>query len=149
MDNVLKKQVERIIDEGVGSHRSVIVQMKSDETTTRKLLEAAGEAIRRRSLSTTARDMLPPKASALRASGSTKRTRTWDRKLLEVPMSMTSQFALAGAPSITRPDLKSTGIEFLKPLTESDFVKESIRKAIRELKKGKPEPPSRPWRFYL
>ncbi len=144
MDNVLKKQVERIIDEGVGPSRSVIVQMKSDETTTKKLLDTAGEAIHRRRLSTTARDMLPPKASALTVPESTKRTRVQRRELLEEPMSMTSQFALAAAAAITMPVLMSTGLAFLKPLIESDFVKDSIRRAMKELKKGKPAPPTIP-----
>jgi hypothetical protein len=55
----LQDQVEKIIDEGDGERRTVIVQMASDEQVDRQLLTLAATVHRRRNLSLTSRDVLP------------------------------------------------------------------------------------------
>ena len=55
----LRQQVVRIIDEGTGRRRTVIVQMRAGERTDDRLLGIAAEVHRRRNLTISARDLLP------------------------------------------------------------------------------------------
>jgi subtilisin family serine protease len=55
----LKEQLEKIIDEGTGKRRNVIVQMESPEPTDQRLFKLAADVYQRRNLSYTARDLLP------------------------------------------------------------------------------------------
>ena len=59
MTNRLVRQVERILDEGSGNHRSVIVRMKLPEKDEETILGVVANAIQRRALLLTARDVLP------------------------------------------------------------------------------------------
>lgn len=55
----LVKQVDRILDEVTTPQVEVIVQMESERNTPSQLARAAGEALSRRRLSLTPRDLLP------------------------------------------------------------------------------------------
>ena len=55
----LVKQVDRILDEVTTPQVEVIVQMESERDTPSQLARAAGEALSRRRLSLTPRDLLP------------------------------------------------------------------------------------------
>ena len=55
----LKAQVQKIIDESSEKQLSVIVQMRTDDGATRRLIETAAEVHRRRTVTVSARELLP------------------------------------------------------------------------------------------
>lgn len=59
MNKPLREQVESILDAAGGEELDVIVQMEADRAITRRLAKAAGQAIRRRRMILTPRDLLP------------------------------------------------------------------------------------------
>ncbi len=58
-NNLIQRQVERLLDETRRREIEVIVQMESDRVTSSRLARAAGAALSRRRFSLTPRDLLP------------------------------------------------------------------------------------------
>ena len=139
MDKHIRKQVERIIDEGEGPYRSIIVQMATDDETAQSLIETGSEAVRRRSMSTSARDVLPAKARAMTTVRSSEQTRSERMALRRAEQSVASQIAFRTAEVVSKQILKSTGLGFLEPLISSDFVLRSIEAVAKHQRKRKPE----------
>jgi subtilisin family serine protease len=103
--------------------------------STKNLIETAGQIIRRRSMSYSARDMLPPSATTLSAASSKKTTTSQRRQLRDTELSMASQAALRGIAEITKATLKSDGLRYLSPLLQSDFVSQIVEKVAKRKKK--------------
>jgi len=131
MDKHVRSQLERIIDEGEGDLRSVIVQMSADEETTRSLLETASEAIRRRRMATSAREALPPEAGRLTSAAARKGRTAKRRRPREAEPSMALQLAGQGTVGIAKEIMKTEGLRFLNPLLESGFIMQSMEKTRR------------------
>ena len=70
MTRRLARQLERILDEGSGSHRSVIVRMKLPERDEETLLGAVAHAVQRRALLLSARDIFPAHLDLVASTGS-------------------------------------------------------------------------------
>lgn len=139
MKRHLKEQVERIIDEGAGRTRSVIVQMETDGSYTKALLRTASQAIRRRGMTVTARDVLPPQAHVFQDSVSRRASRNRSRReLRQADQSLAAQFALQALKTVAKPLLREVGLGFLAPLMESATVQEALGRASEKLEKVAP-----------
>lgn len=115
MNRRLAGQVERILDEGSGSHRSVIVRMKLPEADEETLLGAVVGAIQRRSLVLTARDILPTRLDLLAGSdGEVPSGRA--REALEEEGGLAAQVAARAIRQASRRVLRSKGLRSLRPL---------------------------------
>jgi len=137
MKNLVRKQVDQILDDNPGRLQSVIVQMEDPENELLSILEASTEALRRRHLTTSARELIPPIADLIRKD--TIPTETDRRKLRASRETMTSQIALAAIKSITTDVLREAGFNVIKQLMESDVVKQAMEAAIRRNpKKARP-----------
>lgn len=133
MKKHVREQVDRILDEEQGRIHSVIVQMEDQEEELRPIIEASTEALRRRLLTTSARELLPPTADIIRKE--TKLTSSDRRKLYAARETMTSQIALAAIQSLTVDVLRSAGFNSIVQLMESDVVKRAMEAATRRSRK--------------
>ncbi len=124
----LDNQVERIIDEGSGRRRSVIVKMASKEDDLSTLSSTASEAIQKRNLAQTARDVLPLSLDKMKLPDSGERTNYMKQQLRSADASVAAQVAASGAQDISTTNLKRVGVSNLKPLLKSEAVQESLEK---------------------
>lgn len=119
MKQDLKDQIEKILDSEPNKRLySVIVQMQPPAKERRSLLQASTEAMRRRYLTISPRELAPPKAELLRSTISRR-----DRQQLRASNSMTSQMALSVVPSLQLEDLRAEGLTALQPLRDTELVR--------------------------
>ncbi len=104
----LKRQIEHILDSGGGEVRSVILRMKSDNDES-GLGGVAADAIGRRNLYLSARDVLPLQRNVQRS-----RSRV-------TPVAVSSQVA-AAAKSLSPTRLRSQAFDQLRPMLSEDIV---------------------------
>ncbi len=134
--NNLNEQVERIIDEGSGRRRSVIVRMASPEEELKALSSTTSNAIQKRNLAISARDVLPLPLDRIKLPESGERTAYEKRVLRAEEHSVTAQIAVMEGKRVSSYSLKRSGLKVLKPLINSDLV----QKIKAEVKTDKPEP---------
>ena len=127
-DKRLHKQVERILDEGTGPRRSVIVQMASASDDTLILLKRTTEAIQQRQLALSARDVLPPRAETLETLvGGGRLSASVRRELSLRGASIASQVAALRMATDSQANLVTRGMHAIQPLLDSQFVQEAIQ----------------------
>ena len=100
MTNHLEEQIERILSEGSGNTRTVIVQMEETGDVMGRMLEAAADVIAYRGSLSSAREVLPLSAKAI--SGTSK-GHAWKEDVPELKSSgwsIAAQLALAVAPQL-------------------------------------------------
>jgi subtilisin family serine protease len=136
MNGHLDEQVERIIDEGKGRRRSVIVRMASPEEELTALSSTTSNAIQKRNLAISARDVLPLPLDRIRLPESGERSAYEKRVLKAEEHSVTAQVAVMEGKRVTSHSLKRSGLKVLKPLMDSDLV----QKSKVEVRTEKPEP---------
>lgn len=127
MDKHLKSQIEKIIDEGRGATRSVIVQMTPAHKDYEALIGVSNRVARRRALTSSNRDLLPPPAKIMKR----RKTPKARKALQEHRKSMASQIA-AAMNFQAKSDLITQGRDSLEGLLTSDTVKTSIVKQRRK-----------------
>lgn len=136
MTSHLQRQVEKIIDTGQGQSRDVIIRMGGPEVNARGFMPLASEAIRRRLLVSSARDLLPVDADLLARSASKKVSADTRRKLAARGSSLTAQTALSVAAVIGRVALQAAGLQALAPLLESDIMGKVLAETSAKRRKG-------------
>jgi len=118
MTRRVARQLERILDEGSGSHRSVIVRMQRPEKDEETLLGAVAHAIQRRALLLSARDILPAHPDRLvGAAGETPSVRSGTA--LEEDGGVAARVAAAAIRQVSKRGLRSRGLKSLRPLYSS------------------------------
>ena len=115
MTKRLARQVERILDEGSGSHRSVIVRMKLPERDEETLLGVVAGAIQRRTLLLTARDILPAHPGLV-AGPDRGDPSDRAREALRQEGGLAAQVAAAAIRQASKRVLRSRGLRSLRPL---------------------------------
>ncbi|MBD1913140.1 S8 family serine peptidase [Leptolyngbya sp. FACHB-8] len=138
MKKQIREQVERILDEESGRVHSVIVQMESPDEELRAMLDASIEAMQRRHLTTSPRELLPPKADVILKDADF--TATERRHLRASQETMTSQIALAAIQTSTVQSLRQAGFRVVADLMKSDVVQEAIAAAVNR-SRHKDRPP--------
>jgi subtilisin family serine protease len=127
----LREQVERIIDEGRGRRRTVIVQMKTEERADARLLQVAAEVHRRRNQTISARDLLPAsrdELEAVRQASGKRLTAPARRALQRTEASLAVQVGAAPSPPGVEA-MRAVGLSALRPLLEHPMVQDSERAA--------------------
>ena len=130
------RQLERILDESTEAQVDVIVQMTSDRGRLRRLSEAAGQALSRRRLSLTPRDLLP-KAYQQRVS----------REARQVTASTKTLLGRATAETLTLAMIQKMGRDPMQPLLQSGFVQTVLARMTQPRRKAAPAkaPPKSFW----
>ncbi len=118
----LDEQIERIIAEGAGKRREVIVQMGDLDDSERAFAAVASDALGRRSTLTTAREVLPPHLDFLKEKRSPKAKSERKRELKDTEQSMVSQLAAQAIAGVGRAVLRKSSLGYLAPLLTSDLV---------------------------
>ena len=127
MKRHLNDQVERILDTQPNRNdHNVIVQMEPSTDQRRSILQASTEALRRRYLTISPRELAPPRVELL-----TQEISRRHRKMLQASRSMTSRVALNVIPSRELRVLKNDGLSALDPLRENEFVKKAPPRKVR------------------
>lgn len=134
MQAQLDQQVEKIIDEGTGAKRSVIVRMASTDEEISILSGTASEAIQKRKLVQSARDVLPLPFDNINLPPSGERSAYMQRKLRSVDQSVVAQVAALNQSDVTSEGLKSSSLDNMKPLMKSNIVQTSISESRRQKK---------------
>ena len=115
MPSHVEQQIQRILDEGKGRNRHVIVQMSHHPGELSDLLDTASQATRRRSMAVSARSVLPAEARYFQTDGSlTESTRK--RHLRDAGRSMAAQVRARGFDRITPAAYKDSARASLAPL---------------------------------
>ena len=104
----LDEQIERIIAEGAGKRREVIVQMGDLDDSERAFAAVASDALGRRSTLTTAREVLPPHLDFLKEKRSPKAKSERKRELKDTEQSMVSQLAAQAIAGVGRAVLRKS-----------------------------------------
>lgn len=138
MKDPVEEQIERIIDEGDGRRRSVIVRMTSPEEALMQLSFTASASIQKRNLALTARDVIPPPLDKISPPESGERTNYSKKMLRAEDHSVTAQMAVIKTKKVTSYSLKRSGMKVLKPLLDSDLVQKS--KSMARVEKTEPNP---------
>ena len=131
----LRMQVEKIIDEGRGLHRDVIIQMSPGSVEYSDLLQASNRAIRNRGMSTSARALLPPPAKILKKK---VRSKAMQKKLRIHGRGLASQIAASAQPG-RKTRLRVTGRTSLGPLLSSGIIRAALAKQPSK-RRGKSRP---------
>jgi subtilisin family serine protease len=126
----IRQQVSRILDETKSPEIDVIVQMESDRPHLKKLAQAAGEALSRRRLSLTARDLLPT---------AFKKTVTPSEK--QVTASTHSLLGRAAKEALTLAKIQKLGKEPLDPLLKSGLIKVAVARMSEGRRRTEPPTP--------
>ena len=132
----LQRQVERILDEAAESQVEVIVQMESDRSKSSQLARAAGEALSRRRLSLTPRDLLPGQYRK-RVTSQEKQETTSTRTLL----------GRATAETLALAKIQQMGLDPTDSLLQSGIVRAALDRMLRPARRGRrtKKEPSRFW----
>jgi hypothetical protein len=120
----LTEQVEQIIREAEGERCSVIVQMESpDERKRDQVVEKASEAIRKRLMTLTPRDVLPVPLDKLRGATTGKSSAASRRVLQRAGESLSAQVASIHLPPVSPDALNTLGSQALRPALDSAIVR--------------------------
>ena len=128
----LLSQIEKIIDEGKGETRRVIIQMEMDDSIVRQMMSATSSTMRNRLMLTSARDVLPPPASDMKTSNAGKRSRVRLKNLQNHEFSMAAKVGLIQQKQTTKAQLRSVGNSNLKSLKASSFLKSSYANVVEK-----------------
>lgn len=109
----LTRQIEFIRDTESGATYEVVVRVGSTNNDDPAIVATVAEALRRRGLSSSARDVLPVERSTLRSAG---------RRKSEVH-SVSAQVAQAPVTRSAQATLRKHGLDALKPLMNSDIYR--------------------------
>lgn len=138
MNKHLQEQVERILDEESRRVHSVIVQMETPNAELDAIVEAGVEALQRRHLTTSPRELMPPRADVILKD---KKFTSGDRSQLRAAQeTMTAQVAMAEIQRVTMKSLRMASMKAVQELMDSGMVKEAIAAAINR-SKHKDRPP--------
>lgn len=140
MKKRLLEQATKIVDEGKGELRTVIVRMEAPADTQREILAAASEAIHRRILCTTARDVLPLPSKTLAVPVTATRAKATLRDMNKEDTSMAANVALG---DVTVAALRSVGLDALAPLRASEAFKMAEARMSERAPRGKAAPKKR------
>ncbi len=128
MKNQLETQLEEILDEGEGNLRSIIVQMNNPKSEIADFINLAGQAVNRRGMLNSARDLLPPSYEEMKAKLRRPARKQARSKSLGVGVKSISSIAMELFNPTTTDTLKNEAIELLTPLMDSSFMKDSRSK---------------------
>ncbi len=123
------RQVERILDQTRSDQVEVIVQMEPDKGTSQKLARAAGEALSRRRLSLSPRDLLPGKYK-----------KSAPKKIEPETASTRAIMGKAAAETLALAAIKEIGLNPLGTLLQSGLVKAALSRMAEPEKKSSPGP---------
>lgn len=137
MNKHLKTQIERIIEEGSGTTRSVIVQMKFDDSGMKDLLRTTSKTMRDRLLLTSAREVLPPAAVTMKTTKTGKRTAARLKQLRSHVFSLAAQVGTIKMAPTSKAALRKMGNESLAELNKSLFVRKSHAAVVEQKQKTK------------
>jgi len=124
MNERIKRQIRKIVEEKSGERRSVIVRMANPQEEARPMLEAASKVVRNRSVLLTARDSLP----AERVPGQTASRATPKPFISSDPQALKGSLSV-GAPSMgprETQQLKAQALQRLQPLVQNDRVQRTL-----------------------
>lgn len=123
-DSRLNRQVERILDEVTGRQAEVIVRMKAPtDDEEKRLMEAISETMRRRVLSTSARDVLPVDETILRSPRRRVAAARAPRSLFNADRSLVAQTASAAVSQRAVAGMQRIGLDALRPLLQADVMR--------------------------
>lgn len=137
----LERQVERILDESSDKEHSVIVQMEEPLEQPQRVFQASAEAISRRQLTLSPRELVPERADVVQQHHAPSPSHL---RRLRAASSTSSQVALAGLPPIEFDFMRTEGLRVLEPLFASDLVRtaqETSRRRTRRRKSAPDQPP--------
>lgn len=140
MNKRLLEQATQIVDEGEGELRTVIVRMETPADTQREILATASEAIRRRILCTSARDVLPAPDMTLAVPVTATTAKDTLRDITKEDTSMAANVRLG---DVTVATLRRVGLEALAPLRASDVFKKAEARMSERAPKRKTLPKKR------
>lgn len=116
----LKHQVESILDQTRKRRLDVIVQMEAEKTRPAQLRKVAGQALQRRRLSLTPRDLLPEAYSQKRAR----------RLVRQKTASARTLMGPAARETIALAAIQKTGLNPLAPLLANAIVREAVGRVL-------------------
>lgn len=146
----LKHQVEDILDASADRNVEVLVRMRtSTDAADEQMMQSLAQTMRRRVMSTSARELLPVNAAMLaeradRPAG--RRQQALSAKTFaRADRSLTAQAVAWAFQSAVAAGLEESGLAALRPLVQSDFVRDALARVVDQASaKSKSKSKSRP-----
>ena len=132
----VQRQLTRILDEETAPQIEVIVQMESNRATSRRLAQTAGQALSRRRLSLTARELLPERYG-----------RRVTRQARQETASSRTLLGRATAETLALARIQQMGLNPLESLLQSGVVRAAIGRMLQPPRRSAPvrQQPSQFW----
>ncbi|RJF93443.1 S8 family serine peptidase [Sphingomonas cavernae] len=131
----LKRQVEQIRDITADRVVELVVKIRSEEESADAFVDTVAEALKRRGLSTQARDLLPADQSTFDEG---RKSKEGGEALRQHAESMSAQMSGSAVPS--RVQLERKAVSALETFLQSDAVKESVAAVSAVPAAQRPEP---------
>jgi subtilisin family serine protease len=139
-ERYLARQVEFIRDTDASEIHEVIVKMRSVEPQDPTIIKTVAEAMRRRGVSTSARDVLPVSKRVLDAKSQQPRTAA-ARQLRSENRSLAATVAQSAITEVGIAALRAAGLSALQPLLTSDVVQQGIASVLGGTQARRRRPP--------
>lgn len=130
----IERQVEKILSQGSGERRQVIIRMASPVDDKETLINLASDALKQRNMALSARECLPPPKGP-QPDTVRKQYQTPSRQLTDPNKSFTGHVDRTQLRSISTQELKTRGHNFLTELVDSDIVQRAAREERKAQKR--------------
>jgi hypothetical protein len=120
----IEKQIQKILSQGVGERRQVIVRMASPAPAKESLINLASDALRQRNMALSARECLPPTFDHRPVTPMGRQSTSQRQTLFDEDKSFSTK--LDSLDPLPRSALKADGLSFLKNLDTYDVVQKFI-----------------------
>lgn len=123
----IEEQIERVVSEGEGKRREVVIRLRQPNASVQDTRQRVAHALRSRSLTISARDLLPPTAERL--SSATSSARSAGQLLHANPSSLTSHFA-------TPHQVLKSNDEVFERFMRASGARRSVERTLERMNKG-------------
>lgn len=130
---LLKQQLDQIAQESKSNLVEVIVQMESSRMHLKKLGRAAGQALRRRRMTLSPRDVLPASYSAERSASLKEKNQSASTRTL---------LGRAASEAFSLKALRKVGTDSMRELMATDVYSVSMARMVKPARKSSPDRPS-------
>lgn len=131
--HMLHQQLDKIAQESGSGLIEVIVQMESSRTHLKKLGHAAGEALRRRRMTLSPREVLPATYSAGRAASAKEKNQSASTRTL---------LGRAASEGVSVKELRKVGTDSMKDLMSAEVFSTAMARMVKPAKKSSPDRPA-------
>ncbi|MBX9909052.1 MAG: S8 family serine peptidase [Beijerinckiaceae bacterium] len=145
----IRHQIEFILDNTSGGLQEVIIKTGQSTPEDEQFTKTVAEALRKRAMAASPRDVLPAQNKLLSAGRWTDGTRNAaSKRLRNVDMSLSAQIAWAPVTSSKMQSLRQANLESMRPILQSDVVRKNLHTDRPKGRGRRADPDFQPRKFW-